>query len=281
MSRVLLLGGTGFIGRAAYRELVARGHQVTTVARSPLADVRLDVTDLAAVQGALMAADVDVVVNLLGAGLAAGTVDLATMTVVNAELPGLVLRTLIDRGLPVSLVHAASSTERRSEDEAHESEYSRTKHLGAVSLREVAQGGSIPVTMLRIHNSYGPGQPSNRFVASMVQTLRAGRPATLHFPDRVRDFVYIDDVAACIAHALTMTSPGVTDADIGTGTGTSLREVAVRIAALLGRSADLVQGAVPRLDDPHPSAICSVPRGTFGLCTTTLDEGLRRMVEDA
>ena len=200
--RVLLLGGTGFLGRSTARELAGARHEVVVASRSTAADVVLDVESPQALMDHFTGARYDAVVNLVGAGLESGTADHATMRRMNSELPVGFHDLLAKLDVPPRVVHAASSTERLAGQALDESDYSRSKHDGSVALRSAARTSGATVTILAVHNSYGPGQPSRRFVAAMADGLRSDAPVTLNYPHRVRDFVFVDDVAASIAQTV-------------------------------------------------------------------------------
>ena len=276
--RVLLLGGTGFIGRSLARTLRASGVDVATLSRSAEADIPMDATDFEALVRLLRRDPYDVVVNLLGVGLATARVDDTTLHAVNAAAPAIALEALMDSGHPTAFVHAASSTERRWVTESDESDYSRAKYEGAQALRVLAARSSIPVSLVRVHNTYGPGQPTSRFIATTAATLKAGFPVTLNHPARVRDFVFVDDVVAALSIAVTDNGTWVAEAEVGTGVGTSLSDAARAIARCLGRPESLVRSVTPPLVDPHPFAVATTPGGTFGTCTTSLERGLAQTI---
>ncbi len=278
--RVLVLGGTGFIGLPVSRLLDDRGTEVVSLGRSPLADVSLDVLEPGALEAYLRREPFDVVVNLAGAGLATESVGLHVMEAVNAELPGRVLGTLLDLPAPPAFVHAASSTERQGDDGPDESEYSRTKHEGAQAVRRIAADAGSSVVLARIHNTYGPGQPRTRFVAGAIHELAAGRQIRLNHPDRVRDFVLVDDVVATVARIVEDPASVPREVELGTGVGTSLRDVALTIARLVGQPDSLVETGAAGTADPHPTAVAREPGGSLGTCRTTLDEGLARTVRE-
>lgn len=278
MSRILVLGGTGFIGTPVAQALRAGRADVLTLGRSTSADVPLDVLEPGALESFLRRERFDVVVNLAGAGLAAESVGLTTMTAVNADLPGRALGVLLDSPRPPAFVHAASSTERLTDDEPDESEYSRTKHAGAQAVRGLAGGTSTPVVVVRIHNTYGADQPRTRFVSWVVHELGAGRPVHLHHPGRERDFVHLDDVVEGLVAVSRAPATMPREVELGTGIGTTLSTVALSIAALLGRPAALVGAAASPGADPHPRAVAAAPGGTLGVCRTTLPDGLNRTV---
>lgn len=272
--RVLLLGGAGFIGRALQANLIERGDQVDVAARGLI----VDPLDAPAVARWVDEQRVDSVVNLVGAGITRGSASGEDMQRINTAQPIAVVRALAGLERPVHLVHAASSTERLPGQSLDESDYSRTKHAGTTGVAEVSEETGWPVTIARIHNTYGPGQPATRFVAATIQALRQGEPIVLAHPQRVRDFVYIDDVADSLAEAVSRTPGG--RAEIGTGTGTGLAELALLVAATVGASADLVvvDQASPE-PDPHLATVCGIPFGSYGLCRTSLADGIRLMTE--
>lgn len=278
--RILILGGTGFIGQPLATRLARLGDFVTTVSRSARADVRLDARDLTIAREFLTSETFDAVINLMGAGLATDTEDPGTLTTINAHLPGVVLRTLIAHHPRTRLIHAGSSTERLASDAADESDYSRTKHEGAESLRALASSAIEPVTLLRIHNTYGPGQPITRFIAGTVTSLMSNHEVILNYPDRVRDFVFLDDVVASFVSALDNSSPGLNEVELGTGVGSSLYMAAREIAHILERPVELVTRARPASRDPHPFAVAARRGGTYGTCLTSLRIGLTQTIGD-
>jgi nucleoside-diphosphate-sugar epimerase len=279
--RVLVLGGTGFIGRPTVETLRAEGYDVLVASRSEHADLRIDAEDSATLTDALDR-PYEVVVNLLGAGLTRGTSDHNAMHRINGTIPGTILALLAKQPMPAHLVHAASSTERRKPHHRHESDYSESKHEGAIALRAAAEDSGVPLTMLTIHNTYGPHQPIGRFVAATIGRLAAGETVRLDHPARVRDFVFLDDVVKSIGRAVSRRPDGREEADIGTGTGITLEDAAIRIARALGRPEQLVQSAeVVDGDDPNPTTVAAIRYGTYGLCRTDFDSGLALTLAEA
>jgi nucleoside-diphosphate-sugar epimerase len=84
----------------------------------------------------------------------------------------------------------------------------------------------------RLFFPYGPGEPAGRFIPSVIDGLIKRAPVACSEGVQVRDFVYADDVAdACVA-LVEAEASGVYN--VGTGQGSSLREVAAVIIAELG-----------------------------------------------
>ncbi len=220
-------------------------------------------------------------VNLLGAGLSAGTADPLVMQRINADLPAEILD-MLGRSRPGShFVHLASSTERLPGQTADESAYSASKHAGADALRRAAAGPTAPLSILTVHNTYGPHQPERRFVAYAIAELRRGNPVLLAYPDRVRDFVHVSDVAQCVRFAVEHPPTGLRESEVGTGSGTSLADAARTIARVLERPEDLVGATLDRPLDVNPVTVAATRHGSFGLCTTDFDEGIHRTIQEA
>jgi len=272
-----MLGSTGFLGRHIAPALRAAGHTVITTGRSPEVDIPCPVLDLVSLAQVVRDSQPEAIVNLLGAGLSHPTADTQTMDLINTSVPLLLARSISAANPEIHLIHAASSTEDSSDSGDFESEYSRTKAAGTRALLDFAQNSSQPVSVLRIHNTYGSDQPGRRFFASIVDSCLAGETVRLNYPNRIRDFIHVDDVAAAFVGASQQLHPGIREFEVGTGTGASLSEVAGMIATEAGESPDLI------LDSPHadrhPATVANSDR-LIRPASITLAQGIRSVVRD-
>jgi nucleoside-diphosphate-sugar epimerase len=288
--RILLLGGSGFIGSALAGHLRSGDHEVVTLSSSSNADVQLDLCEPEAIESYLASAPFDTVVNMAGAGLTSGTADLRTMELINSELPPRLFRALAAResSAGVHLIHAASSTERLPGHESDESEYSRTKLAGTSMLEAElmdsthnSQSSNVHVSICRVHNTYGPGQPGGRFIAYVINQLKSNRPVVLLHPDRIRDFVFLDETVGGIELLVGAGLSAPTRAELGTGVGLRLRECATHIADTLGRPSDLVIDGDSSTNDPNPVTVASERFGSLGNCRTDFAQGLEFTLKGA
>lgn len=145
--------------------------------------------------------------------------------------------------------------------------YAATKlhgeHLGSAWARET--GGQMAA--LRFHNVYGPGLPKNTpyagVAALFVSQLGEGRAPQV-FEDGLqrRDFVHVDDVAAAVVSAATHAAlpVGLTPLNIGSGTITSVGEMAAAISAATHGPAPEVTGRYRLGDVRHITADSSRAR---------------------
>jgi nucleoside-diphosphate-sugar epimerase len=101
----------------------------------------------------------------------------------------------------------------------------------------------------RIFFLYGPEEDERRLVASVARALVAGERAAISEGSQRRDFLHVDDVAGAFAALVdgAVTGP----VNVASGEGAEVRRIAELLAQAAGRPDLLDVGAVPsRPDDP-------------------------------
>ncbi|PSJ24743.1 NarL family transcriptional regulator, partial [Streptosporangium nondiastaticum] len=161
--RILVLGGTGFLGRHAAERLRALpGARVLHAGRSPRADLPLDLArgDTARLASALRKAAPHAVVNCAGA-VGGSAVDL---TGVNALGPAVLCAALAEAAPQARLVHLGSAAEYGPADRPlTETDPARPAGLyGAAKLAGTlaVTGSGLDAAVLRVFNPVGPGAPA-------------------------------------------------------------------------------------------------------------------------
>jgi uncharacterized protein YbjT (DUF2867 family) len=179
VSRVLIVGGTGFIGRHVAAALNAAGHQVTALGRAGLDLVRDDESTMAA-----RLAGHDVVVNAAGLVRSRGA---NTMAAVHAEGPERLFRACVHAGVR-RLIHLSAL----GATSAGFTDYQRTKGRAEEALAAIR---GLDWCVLRPSVVIGRGGASTAVLAAL---------ASLPLPPRIGPGtwqvqpIHVDDLAALV-----------------------------------------------------------------------------------
>jgi len=102
----------------------------------------------------------------------------------------------------------------------------------------------------RVFFAYGPGENSFRIVPSVIHALIHGKPTYCMHGELLRDFLYVEDVAAAFVALLESETQG--PVNIASGTAISLKDMVYAIADHIGRK-DLVHlgSSLGRVKEPQ------------------------------
>ena len=129
----------------------------------------------------------------------------------------------------------------------------------------------IPITILRIFNTYGPDQKTGFLIPDIISQLENDK-MTLGNPFPKRDFVYIDDVARGIVKSLDL--DGFEIINIGTGECYSVREIAEMIT---GR--DIKYSDNTEVEDCVCADISKAKKLLNWIPEVSLKEGIQRILK--
>lgn len=122
--------------------------------------------------------------------------------------------------------------------------YGTAKLATAQLLTAGADALGIAVAECRLFQPYGPTEHPDRLVPSIIRSLLAGKEKRCTDGRQARDFIHVDDVGRALAAvALSNVSGPV---NIGTGQATTVATVARTLERLVGASDLLRLGAIPR-----------------------------------
>lgn len=273
MTRIVVTGGSGFIGRATVSRLRDAGHEVVVLdlvpprwlpyANPPEWYVRCDVRDreevARVIHGAThvvhLAAEVSVPGSMRDPWTTWSVNVDGTLAVLEAARAAGVSRVVVASS---SAVYGDKDAGPRREDEAPapRSPYAVSK-LAAEQLAvawDHAYG--LSTVSLRFFNVFGPGQaeagPYTGVITAFARDLRAGVPSTIHGDGgATRDFVHVDDVAEAIDRVAFTTSPALPRAavfNVGRGEAITIASLHETMASLL---ADRGQGPLRAKHGPR------------------------------
>ncbi len=278
MSKVVVLVGGGFLGRAAVRSFLASGIRVIAPGSRETDLLRRE--GVAAVESEF---DRETTV-VLAAALTRDRGDDASAYDANMAMVRHVAEAVARR--PVALLAYLSSTavyghratdlnvtERTAPDP--DSWYARSKVDGEALVR----GSGSPASILRICQVYGPEDPHPTYgPAAFIQGIRRERAVTL-FGDgeELRDHLFVDDAGALIARLTSARATGVLN--LATGVSTSFREIAERLGRVAGGPIE-IRSKPRRVSLTHQAFdVARLRAAAPDVVFTGLDEGLRRSWE--
>ncbi len=162
-----------------------------------------------------------------------------------------------------------------------DSPYAVSKLSAEYYVRTIGALWGIETIILRLFNTYGPGQAlpaSHPPVVPQFIRQAIGGGSLVIFGDgtQTRDFVYVDDVTDALVAAATTTAVDREAINIGSGRETSINDLVAHVARVVGRKVEplrntSVAGGVRRLYADVEKArrlLAFKPR-------VSLDEGLR------
>lgn len=267
MSRVLLTGATGFVGRHTLTPLAHAGHEVHAVARHRGPDtpgVTWHEGDLLA--GCEIVAEVEPEILIHLAWYAEhGKFWSSPENVRWVEASLALLRAFAAAGGRRAVMAGTCAEYQWSravyrEDAPTEPStlYGACKHGLHVVARAWAQRAGLALAWGRLFFIYGPGEAPGRFVPAVATALLRGEPAPITSGTQRRDFLHVADAGAAFAALADSALEG--PVNLASGEGIALRELAAMIAERAGRP-DLVRpGALPDRDGDPASLLADVGR---------------------
>jgi len=243
--KILVTGGSGFLGKRLIELLLADHHEVIALGRHPFVInapgfrfVTVDLLDRDELtKGHADLPKIDTIIHM--AALVPHTKDedqAAEMCNVNVRATINLLETF---GVDVQNIVYASTAEVYGLPEVSEpitesllpvplSNYGASKLAGELFCRVFAQRQAIPISMLRFTVLYGPHDLINRAVPNFINNALQGRPLEVFGGEELRDYLHVGDAAQALYLAAKKPVDGVFN--VGTGKGISIRDTATAIA---------------------------------------------------
>lgn len=265
MTKVLVTGGSSFVGAPLARRLAADEYDVVAPGRH-----ECDVRDLHAVSKAMRGCDS--VIHLAYAPVSAPARDVMD-TAVNGMAS--ILRACEWRGVRDLMLVSSPWAEDRS--------YYGVGKLAQEMMAAawLASGALQRVVIARVYNAYGPDMGTDHVIPQFIGQMMNLGEQDRRFPVKgsgadIRSFTHVDDCAAQLATLFRHGSPGTAHYDVGTADEpVTTASLARAVAACFGREVTVVPEqftAVPTLRVPRPPALLTaLPRRPFR-------EGLRQTV---
>jgi UDP-glucose 4-epimerase len=287
--RVLVTGGSGFIGRHVVAQLTADGAQVRVVDLQPHVDPSVDI-----VVGDI--ADPNVLARAFEGGFDS-IVHLAAVTSVlkSVQQPELTFRTnvvgtnsVLEAGRAAGVTSLAFASTNAvtglmkapkiSEAATLEplTPYGSTKAAGEMLMSAYTASYGMRCACIRLTNVYGPGmQAKDSIIARLMRCIRLGTTFEVYGDGtQVRDYVHAFDVVAAMRLGLT-SDEWVGPKVIGAGDSLSVLEVIDAVTRVSGAEIDVRHG--PAKPGEMPAVIVDTSQAQAAGWTPrypSLDDGL-------
>jgi nucleoside-diphosphate-sugar epimerase len=263
--RVLVTGATGFIGSRLTRRLVADGASVAIVARpasslAQLGDVASEVEQLRhdGTTGQLSAFvkefSPQIVFHLAANFIGVHTSDdVAPLVADNVAFTAQVCQAMVAADARC-LVAAGTVWQHASSPPGDpvptpNSLYAATKQAAEDIIAYYAQTGALSSIVLKIYDSYGPGDPRPKFLNVLASAAATGKTLDATSGTQQLHLVHVDDIAAAFRHAGTTLTSGAVNGHhsytLPSAKAVTLKSVVATWQKATGRAVDVAWGARP------------------------------------
>ena len=262
--KILLTGGSGFIGSHFLNQALAAGHKVRALRRSPISKPRipilrqpewlerqLDQVSVADLEGC------DVVVHL-----AAHSVQYPIDTLANCLHWNLIaVLALFEQARLAGVQHfivAGSCFEYGRSGERYDAiptdapleptnSYAASKAAASIALRQWAEQHQLSLEILRVFHVFGEGEAETRFWPSLRRAALAGEDFSMTGGEQIRDFLAVESVAATFLQRAIAENPERTRFklfNLSSGDPCTLRVFAEHLWEQMGAKGRLLLGKV-------------------------------------
>jgi nucleoside-diphosphate-sugar epimerase len=307
-TRVLLLGGSGFIGRWVGAALTCAGANLVIVARDRGAAARE--LERCGVSATLFEADLErdgglaeivaevrpsIAFNLAGYGVdpserSAGAADVINKRLV-AQLARLVAANADASWRGQHVVHAGSALEYGQVGGVVDEDtppnpttlYGQSKLGGTESLKDVCRRTGLRGLTARLFMVYGPGEHENRLLPQLLRETTSAGEIHLTTGQQARDFTYVEDVAEGLLRLGLAPVANGTVVNLATGRLTRVRDFVETAAAQLGIDGGRLRFGSLSTRPEEMTGLTGVSISRLRSLTdwsppTTIEEGIRRTV---
>jgi UDP-glucose 4-epimerase len=257
--RILLTGGTGFIGQHLCNRLVQRQDRVFLLSRDRALSERLfpstngnpttivgDLADPGSLQSAVKDANPQAVIHLAACVETAPARGNSWLLRVNGEGTYNLLEACVALEPRPIVIYASTmgvypypNAGYLPVDERHSiapsDTYGLSKLNGELACQFIAHQHGLRCCVLRISGVYGLGK-NKGIIFNCLDAAESGKTVTVPKGQVIRDYVYVEDVAEAILLALNHPSPEVVPVyNIGSGVGSSLLDVSINAERIVGK----------------------------------------------
>lgn len=298
MNRILVTGGSGFVGSSVVHQLIGQGREVALLLRETsdthrihtvldsCTVIRGELSRLEDIRVPLKAFAPDGVLHLAWEGVKGAdrnspiqmsnvktSIDLFQITGEIGCNNFVGLGSQAEYGLLSGRINEQAATRPTTT-------YGAAKLATCYLLERAAAAESRPFAWLRLFSSYGPDDDPSWLIPYMIRTLLAGDRPSLTKAEQIWDYIHVDDVANALIATLESGARGVFN--LGAGEARPLREIIELIRNAIDPSLPLGFGELDYRSDQvmHLEPDISALRAAADWAPrVTLEQGLTAAIE--
>jgi len=295
---LLVVGGTGFIGRYAVKKGVTNGYQVTVIARKPpivsekIKNVDYLCADISIyhdVYNLIRSKKFTHVINLSG-NMNHATLENGGKEVIESHFIGLMnLIRSLNRDFLQSFVQIGSSDEYGNCDAPQNedydcfpsSNYAFAKLCANNFLLMLSKTEQFPAIMVRLFLVFGPNQDSQRFLPQVIRACLEDKNFPVSKGEQLRDFCFVEDAVDGIFFALESKGLFGNIFNIASGKPIKIKDMVDYIVGLIGMGHP-VFGAIPYRENENMNLYANVSKANKLLnwkASGSLDNSLNKTIE--
>lgn len=253
--KILVTGGTGFIGPHLCNILCKSGTELHVISRKPVVmnenNPRYwhgDLSDTDTARTLLGTIRPDVIFHLAGYAVGSRDLDFVLPTFHSNIATTVNLLTAATEVGCSRIVVAGSMEEPVSSDGdiIPSSPYAAGKWASSAYARMFYKLYKTPVVIARIFMTYGPGEPNpNKIIPYVITSLLRGEAPKLSSGTREVDWIYVNDVVEGLICASQATDVDGQTVDFGSGKLVSIRKVVESLVKDIGSEVQPLFGGIP------------------------------------